>query len=61
MHNYFIDMSEINWLIAGDFNRDPPILQAGLDTRITNHIRIVVPILLCVLAIGVQIERLSML
>lgn len=36
-------MPQINWLIAGDFNRNPALLQAGLDTRITNHIRIAAP------------------
>lgn len=43
VHDYFINMPQINWLIAGDFNRDPALLQSGLDTRITNHIRIVAP------------------
>ncbi|WP_104722670.1 cytolethal distending toxin subunit B family protein [Helicobacter mesocricetorum] len=43
VHNAFINMPQINWLIAGDFNRDPALLQAGLDTRIANHIRIVAP------------------
>ena len=43
VHDFFINMPQINWLIAGDFNRDPALLQAGLDTRITNHIRIAAP------------------
>ncbi|MCX2683708.1 cytolethal distending toxin subunit B family protein [Campylobacter sp. MIT 21-1685] len=43
VHDNFINMPQINWLIAGDFNRDPALLQAGLDTRITNHIHIVAP------------------
>lgn len=43
VHDYFMNMPQINWLIAGDFNRDPAILQAGLDTRITNHVRMISP------------------
>lgn len=43
VHDFFINMSEVNWIIAGDFNREPAMLQAGLDTRITNHINIVSP------------------
>ncbi|MDE5591822.1 MAG: cytolethal distending toxin subunit B family protein, partial [Helicobacter sp.] len=43
VHDTFINMPQISWLIAGDFNRDPAFLQAGLDTRITNHIRIAAP------------------
>ena len=43
VHDNFINMPQINWLIAGDFNRDPALLQSGLDTRIANHIRITAP------------------
>ena len=43
VHDNFINMPQYNWLIAGDFNRDPANLQAGVDTRITNHIRIAAP------------------
>ncbi len=43
VHDTFINTPQINWLIAGDFNRDPAVLQSGLDTRITNHIRITAP------------------
>lgn len=43
VHDNFLNRPEINWLIAGDFNRDPALLQAALDTRITNHIHIASP------------------
>lgn len=43
VHDFFINMPEVNWLIAGDFNREPATLRAGLDTRITNHINIISP------------------
>ena len=41
VHDRFVDQPNLNWLIAGDFNRDPANLLSGLDTRITNHTRIV--------------------
>lgn len=41
VHDHFVGQPSINWLIAGDFNRDPANLLSGLDTRITNHTRIV--------------------
>ncbi|MCI5969418.1 cytolethal distending toxin subunit B family protein [Helicobacter sp.] len=41
VHDNFLDRPDINWLIAGDFNRDPANLIAGLDRRITNHTRVV--------------------
>lgn len=43
VHDFFITMPEVNWILAGDFNREPATLQAGLDTRITNHINIISP------------------
>lgn len=43
IHDNFIGMPNINWLIAGDFNREPASLLSGLDTRVTNNIRIVSP------------------
>lgn len=41
IHDTFLDRTDLNWLIAGDFNRDPANLLSGLDTRITNHTRII--------------------
>ena len=41
VHDHFLDSPNLNWMIAGDFNRDPASLLSGLDTRITNHTRIV--------------------
>ena len=41
VHDNFLNRTNLNWLIAGDFNRDPANLLSGLDTRITNHTRIV--------------------
>lgn len=41
VHDHFLDSQNVNWMIAGDFNRDPASLLSGLDTRITNHTHIV--------------------
>ncbi|WP_066389260.1 cytolethal distending toxin subunit B family protein [Helicobacter himalayensis] len=41
VHDNFLNRTNLNWIIAGDFNRDPASLLAGLDTRITNHTHIV--------------------
>lgn len=43
VHDHFNGRPDITWLIGGDFNRNPAELQAGLDTRITNNIRILDP------------------
>lgn len=41
VHDNFLSRTNFNWIIAGDFNRDPASLLAGLDTRIANHTRII--------------------
>lgn len=43
IHDRFDNQPNINWMILGDFNRNPATLQAGLDTRVTRNIRIVAP------------------
>lgn len=43
VHDSFSSMPNINWMVAGDFNRSPASLQSGLDTRVTNNIRIISP------------------
>lgn len=43
IHDRFMDMPNINWIIAGDFNREPASLLSGLDTRVINNIRILSP------------------
>lgn len=43
IHDSFTGMPNINYIIAGDFNREPASLSAALDTRITNNVRIISP------------------
>lgn len=43
VHDHFNNIPNTTWLIAGDFNREPAALQASLDTRVTNNIRIINP------------------
>lgn len=43
IHDHFMNMPQITWLIAGDFNREPASLLSGLDSRVTSNIRIVSP------------------
>lgn len=43
IHDYFMNMPQITWFIAGDFNREPASLLSGLDRRVTQNIRIISP------------------
>ncbi len=43
IHDRFAEMPQINWVIAGDFNREPASLLSGLDSRVSANIRIVSP------------------
>ncbi|MDE5602646.1 MAG: cytolethal distending toxin subunit B family protein [Helicobacter sp.] len=43
IHDYFMEMPNINWMIAGDFNREPTDLLRGLPARVEQNLRIVAP------------------
>lgn len=43
IHDHFINMPNINWMILGDFNRDPANLRSGLPQRVDRNTRIVFP------------------
>ena len=43
IHDHFMGMPEINWMILGDFNRDPANLRAALPQRVDNNSRIISP------------------
>lgn len=36
-------MSQVNWMIAGDFNRDPSTITSTADRELANRIRVVFP------------------
>ena len=43
IHDNFMGMPNINWLIAGDFNREPASLLSELGIRVIKNTRIVSP------------------
>lgn len=43
IHDHFTNMPNINWMILGDFNRDPASLRSGLPQRVDRNIRILSP------------------
>lgn len=36
-------MPQVNWMIAGDFNRDPSTITSTVDRELANRIRVVFP------------------
>lgn len=40
---HFANMSQVNWMIAEDFNRDPSIITSTADRELVNRIRVVFP------------------
>lgn len=43
VHDHFSGMPNVNWMILGDFNRDPASLRSGLPQRVDRNTRIVFP------------------
>ena len=43
IHDHFRGMPQIAWFVGGDFNRESANLLAGLDSRVTQNIRIISP------------------
>ncbi|GKY27901.1 hypothetical protein THJ062_11690 [Campylobacter jejuni] len=43
-HNtHFVNIPQVNWMIAGDFNRDPSTITNTVDRELANKIRVVFP------------------
>lgn len=40
---HFANMPQVNWMIAGDFNRDPSTITNTVDRGLANKIRVVFP------------------
>ncbi|HEF6095351.1 TPA: cytolethal distending toxin nuclease subunit Cj-CdtB, partial [Campylobacter jejuni] len=40
---HFANMPQVNWMIAGDFNRDPSTITSTVDRELANRIRVVFP------------------
>lgn len=43
IHDNFMGMPDVNWMILGDFNREPANLRAALPQRVDNNVRFVFP------------------
>ncbi|RTJ14362.1 hypothetical protein C3H85_07705 [Campylobacter jejuni] len=43
INTHFVNIPQVNWMIAGDFNRDPSTITNTVDRELANKIRVVFP------------------